>query len=64
MGWHTIETFDEMNDAVEKVKQRWMDIAEDVGLIPERCVRVVEDNGEIRLEVTDDIHDYLAEREE
>jgi hypothetical protein len=39
-GWISVAKFDEMNEAVQKEKSRVEDIALDVGLMPEKVVRV------------------------
>ncbi|WP_028574165.1 hypothetical protein [Desulfonatronovibrio hydrogenovorans] len=55
--WVVVAVFDEMNDAVQKEKARIEDIALDVGLMPEKVIRV-EDKGKIEILVHPEFYTY------
>ena len=60
MGWVVVETYKEKGDPLDKERKRWLDIAEDVGLFAdERNVRVVEANGEFRVEISEEMNDFF-----
>ncbi|MEF2145765.1 MAG: hypothetical protein V3573_09990 [Desulfovibrionaceae bacterium] len=40
----------------ENLQGRWEEIADDMALIPERNVRVISENGIVRVEVSEDLY--------
>lgn len=60
MGWVVVEKYKEKGDLLEKEHKRWLNVAEDVGLFAdERNVRVVEANGEYRVEISEEMNDFF-----
>lgn len=49
---YTIEEMAEQGVNVNKLKSKWLNVAEDMALIPENNVRVLHDNGVVRVEVS------------
>jgi ribosomal protein L31 len=45
---------------VGKELQRWSDVAEDIGLIPERNVRVVQEGDETVVEISEEMHTFFT----
>ena len=64
MCWHIMETYtkeelDKENVSPAWIKAKWENIADDMALIPERNVRVVEEDGVVRIEVSQEIVDCI-----
>ncbi|WP_243545090.1 hypothetical protein [Pseudodesulfovibrio tunisiensis] len=60
MGWVIAESFPKEDLEKEGVsstwlQKKWMDVADDMALIPERNVRVVEEGGVVRIEVSQEL---------
>lgn len=67
MSWVVAESFPlhemESNGLTpENLLGRWEEIADDMALIPERNVRVVEDKGLVRVEVSEEMYDCMRGR--
>ncbi|SKA83529.1 hypothetical protein SAMN02745704_01660 [Paucidesulfovibrio gracilis DSM 16080] len=64
MSWVVAESFPlhemEPNGLTkENLQGRWEEVADDMALIPERNVRVVEENGIVRVEVSEEMYDCM-----
>ncbi|MDD4730633.1 MAG: hypothetical protein PHX58_01730 [Desulfovibrio sp.] len=64
MGWVVAESFPlhEMDNnglTKENLQGRWEEVADDMALIPERNVRVVEERGIVRVEVSEEMYDCM-----
>ena len=49
---HSLEDLKEQGVSPKWLEGKWMNVAEDMALIPENNVRVVEENGMVRVEVS------------
>ena len=64
MSWHVAESYpkeelDAEGVAPAYLAKRWMDVADDMALIPENNVRIVEENGVVRIEVSEELYDTV-----
>lgn len=64
MSWIVTESFPlhEMEHnglTIENLQGRWEEVADDMALIPDRNVRVVEENGIVRVEVSEEMYDCM-----
>ncbi|MDY7000597.1 MAG: hypothetical protein SVS15_02295 [Thermodesulfobacteriota bacterium] len=62
MEWVLVESFSASSPEARKEKQKWEYIAEDLALVPESNVRLVEDEGSARVEISKYLHDYFQDR--
>ena len=49
---HSLEDLKEQGVSPKWLEGKWMNVADDMALIPENNVRVVEENGMVRVEVS------------
>lgn len=64
MSWTVVESYPlhEMEHeglTMANLQGRWEEVADDMALIPERNVRVVEDKGIVRVEVSEELYDCM-----
>ncbi|MGE4552828.1 MAG: hypothetical protein AB7D57_06930 [Desulfovibrionaceae bacterium] len=62
--WNIVESYaaEELADqdlAPGDLKRRWTEVAEDMALIPENNIRVVEQAGVVRVEVSEELYDCM-----
>ncbi len=62
--WNSVESFTlealaEDGVTPADLKKRWEEVADDMALIPERNVRVTEQNGMVRVEVSQELLDCM-----
>jgi hypothetical protein len=57
--WVIVERFQARGPEAEREKRKWENIADDIALIPENNVRLVEDAGGVRVEVSRYLNDYF-----
>jgi len=49
---HTLAEMEEQGVSAKWLEKKWLDVADDMALIPENNVRIVEENGTVRIEVS------------
>ncbi|MGE4291454.1 MAG: hypothetical protein AB7E32_04500 [Desulfovibrio sp.] len=64
MSWTVVESYPlhEMEHeglTPENLQGRWEEVADDMALIPERNVRVIEEKGIVRVEVSEELYDCM-----
>jgi len=62
--WVSVGSFPQYDEDAWTERKRWLDVAEDVALIPERNVRVVktDDKGGCRVEVSVELYSFFQGR--
>ncbi len=60
MNWKVAESYPadelfEMGQSPDTLEKKWNDVAEDMALIPEMNVRVVLENGIVRVDVSEEL---------
>jgi len=63
MEWVVVENFSASSPEAQKEKQKWEYIAEDLALVPENNVRLVEEKGSSRVEISRYLYDYFNDRD-
>jgi len=49
---HSLAEMEEQGVSPKWLEKKWLDVADDMALIPENNVRIVEENGTVRIEVS------------
>ncbi len=57
--WVVVATFDTLDDTAKKEFNRWVDIAEDLALLPENNVRIEQDEYGVRILASVHINNYF-----
>ena len=61
MEWITIKSADALNEELLEEKERWEAVADDVALIPDRVVRLVEEDEKVQVQVHEDLYGYFRQ---
>lgn len=61
MSWIEVGRFENTSDDYLVEKTRWEEVAYDVGLIPDKVVKITEDNGSVVVEVHEVLYGYFKQ---